>query len=511
MLMPTQQQMMLPGATSRAIPAAVRGWNARDTVDAMDPADAETMVNLWPGLGKVSLRSGFREWADGMGAGSIESIFEHVAVDGSKTLIACANNNIYDASNQGSSASSLNSGYTNNRWQGIVMNSTLVMVNGDDTPQKFDGTLAANTFTGIGTPANLIHLNEYRSRLYAIEKNSTSFWVGGVEAIAGALTEWDVGFQLTRGGYLLASATWSVNSGNGLNDYFVAISSEGEVLVYAGTHPLTGGTFVLVHRSIYPRPIGRRCFVQFGTQLAVITVQGVIPLTDSIFQQGMTGNYETLSNRIELAFNERAILHSSNFGWQGVAFPFGQKLLFNVPLAENGQSYQFVMNTVSKAWTLFKDMNASCWCVFNDQLLFGGNDGSIYQADYGETDNSEPINWEIRQAYNYFGDRGSEKHFKAIKPVFDATGSITFLIGVDVDGNNTNLGSPSTFSDNGATAWGSDWGAPWGAEKEHFEKWIMVSQMGRAGAIHLSGSYTGVQMDMIAFHVAFEPLMQLLA
>ena len=45
---------------------------------------------------------------------------------------------------------------------------------------------------------------------------------------------------------------------------------------------------------------------------------------------------------------------------------------------------------------------ALCWCIFNDNLYFGSDDG-IYQFDNSNTDDGVTIEGVVEQAYADFG------------------------------------------------------------------------------------------------------------
>ena len=58
----------MPRSVSASFPAPVGGWNARDPLAAMDPADAVKLVNFIPNTTSVTLRQGIgfipqAEWA----------------------------------------------------------------------------------------------------------------------------------------------------------------------------------------------------------------------------------------------------------------------------------------------------------------------------------------------------------------------------------------------------------------------------------------------------------------
>jgi hypothetical protein len=110
-------------------------------------------------------------------------------------------------------------------------------------------------------------------------KDSTKGVYLATDAIAGAATEFQFGSLFTRGGHLLAIASWTRDGGSGSDDYLVAISSRGQLAVYAGTDPASADTWALVGVFDVPQPIGRRCWRRYGGDVLLLTVEGLFPLS----------------------------------------------------------------------------------------------------------------------------------------------------------------------------------------------------------------------------------------
>ena len=81
------------------LPRPVGGWNARDPLAAMDPADAVKLVNfiqIQPALPFVRVSGSYPNC--GMGTGVVETLAEYVSPSGTRQLIAAANSNLYNCS-----------------------------------------------------------------------------------------------------------------------------------------------------------------------------------------------------------------------------------------------------------------------------------------------------------------------------------------------------------------------------------------------------------------------------
>lgn len=424
-------------ASTKSIPAPVGGWNARDSLAAMPEADAVILDDWFPEASYVRNRGGSQEYADTQSADLVETLMSYTGLTTKKFFSASAGD-IYNITSGGTTPGPDLTGMTSNRWQytnfGNVAGNWLVMANGEDDPQIYDGTTWADWMvTGSGlTASDLIQPANYQNRLWATEKGKLWAWYLDVAAIAGTLTKFDLTGFASLGGYLMAIITWSRDSGTGPDDYIVFFTSEGELLIYKGVDPSSADDFSL--SSIYRtgKPIGRRCFLKIGAEVVLLTNNGFIPLSKLVnFGRQTTGI--AISDKIKDAVSAVTSTYFNNFGWQAMSYPNKNMALFNVPLAEGSEQQQYVVNTQTGAWCRYTGLNANCLEVFDDNLYYGGNDGKVYQMEVGTSDGDGTIDTEALQAYSYFGARGRQKRFTMVKPTMRSTGILTISARVSVD------------------------------------------------------------------------------
>lgn len=487
---------------TKTIPFPVKGWNTRDPLEDMDPQYAVELVNVFPRARDGALRKGFAVHGTGMGTGAVPTLLEYSAETGTRDLIACANGKVYEATVAGA-ATEIGTGFSENRWQGVNMNSKLLMCNGTDQPQQWDGTtLSAATYTGV-TDNNLIVFAVYKSHLYAAEKNSQSIWwvtTGG--AITGAMTEYDMGPLLKLGGSPLWVGSWTCDSGDGLEDMLLVCSNMGELLTFQGDNP--GATnWSISGRYYIPRPLGRRSLVSYGGEAAIITQYGFIPVSQIVQKNNDREAYENIVP-INDAFRQAAELYGDNSGWEAIQYPKGNMLIVNVPLASNTAAEQFVMNALTGAWCRFTGVQATCWGTLNDAAYFGGTDGKVYKFDSGETDNGSAIQATISTAYNYFGDDASIKRFTLLRPFITSTDAVSLKLGVDVDFQGRRLAETATTVGAGGTPWGSPWGSPWSPNESPRAEWFCIEGIGRAASAQLRGDFSDLSLSLSAFSINYE-------
>jgi hypothetical protein len=87
---------------------------------------------------------------------------------------------------------------------------------------------------------------------------------------------------MSKGGFLMAMATWTVDGGQGPDDLAAFITSKGQVILYKGTDPTNANAWAMVGVFDLPPPIGRRCFMRFGADVILITSQGALPLSQAL-------------------------------------------------------------------------------------------------------------------------------------------------------------------------------------------------------------------------------------
>lgn len=508
-----QQAATKPAKTRSATQQApVKGWNGRDSLDAMEEGYAVRLCNIFPETNYVSLRKGFRVHATGMGTGAVQTLAELVTEAGTRKLVACANGNIYDASTYNAAATSLDSGFTSNKWQTANFRNKLILVNGADQPQQYDGSAVSDAaYTGIADDANLISVEVYKSRLYFVQKDTASVWYGGVDAITGGLTEFDVGSLLRLGGYVMYAGSWSNDSGAGMQDLFVIVSSMGETLIYNGTYPGEDGTtagaeaWQLVGRYFLPVPLGRRAFMNLAGDLVILTDQGAVSLA-AVFAQGKDEIYRMVTDLIADPYQDGARAYAANFGWCGLSYPRGHMAIINVPTVADGNADQWVMNTLSGAWTKFQNIKASSWTTYSDKPYFGGMDGKVYEFDIGADDGGDVIDFEIKTAFNYFGDRRSEKRFLMARPLFIGDTAMRFLMNVDCDFEDRTITDTITTTGVSGAEWDvADWdSSSWDGGATYRADWYDLSGHGRCAALRIKGSSTNALFNLSAINVTFE-------
>lgn len=494
---------------TQSIPAPTRGWNTRDNIAEMDPRHAIIMDNWFPDDEDVRLRRGHEEHASGIGSGAVETLMTYNAPSGTSTLFAAGNSAIYDASSSGAVGAAAVSSLTNNRWEYINFGTSggnfLLCVNGADGLRSFNGSAwATESITGV-TAANLSWIGDHQRRVFFGESGSLTFGYLAAGAKSGAASTFDLGPLCDLGGYLMGMVSWSIDSGEGLDDLAVFVTSEGEAIVYAGTDPSSASTWVLKGRHRIGAPIGRRFFAKFGGDSVIITEHGFVPLSTLVSGDRSRAERKAISSQIAPTVNTSARNYGGNFGWQPIVYPRGRMLLFNVPVSENSTAHQYVFNTTTFAPCRFTGMNANCWGIFNDELYFGGGGGKVYKADTGADDDGVNISGDLKPAFSYFGARGRQKLFKMARPTFQATNSFSAALNMNVDFEDAVPTASPTFSGSGVTTWNNfNWNAAlWGGAFT-VRDWVSITGIGYSGAMRIITSTQDTEISLRSIDYLYE-------
>lgn len=447
---------------------------------------------------------------------------------GSEKLFAAAAGKIFDVSTQYTSTPVV-TGLTGDRWQYVNFTpagaaTVIQLVNGVDNLQMYDGTTwtvpaIAGLPGGVATSA-IRNIAIQKRRIWYILNNgsgqgTTQAAFMPTDAIMGPIAgTLDLGALWNKGGFLQAIANWTVDGGAGPNDYICFISNKGQISVFQGTDPTSANNFSLVGTFDLPPPISDRCVCRIGSDVGIITLQGVLPLSTALPFDPSADRSVAITSRIQNAMYQAALLYNTNFGWQLITYPLQTLLFLNVPVVTNVQQVQYVMNTLTGAWCQINGWNANCFEIYNNQLYFGDNFGNVAWAYQGSSDLFNTINADMQCAFNYFDDPGRTKRMTMIEPILVVQGPITPFIGIDVQFTQSTATAPVTGFGSGGS--GAAWDvAIWdvslwpGGGLVYETNWLSVNALGHAMAVRMKINFsasslvtsTGV-FDLGAFDIA---------
>lgn len=485
-------------AKSGVVQPPVGGWDASSALAAMPGDRAVELVNFFPQPGWIEVRRGYdyQAWDIVSDTTPVYSLMTWQGQSTTSKLFAAAGTAIYDVSTEGVPSASL-SGLSNAKWQWTNFTNTgntyLVVCNGADDVRNYNGSAWSTPAITGASSSSFIGVNVHKKRLWFVQRDSTKAWYLATDAIAGAATSFELGSVFSKGGYLMAMATWTRDGGSGSDDYAVFVSSRGQVALYSGVDP--GSDFALAGVFDYGAPIGRRCFCKYGSDLLLLTVNGLIPMSQTFAVDQSNQARQAITANIQQAVADAARSYADGYGWEALVYNKGTRIILNVPTVSGSVAEQYVMNTLTGAWCKFTGMNANCWVVWNDRLFFGDSTGSVFEADKGSADVATPVTGYGQCAYQSFRSPGNLKRFTMMQPLVTSSNNSRPSLGISTDFIETSeMSTASVQGTEGLTLWdASIWDVDdWSGSITQINDWVSIPAIGRFASVKFQAQ-TGVE------------------
>jgi hypothetical protein len=498
------------------IPAPVLGWYTASSIAESPPGTALVIENFFCEANALRMRRGSQEHATGLNAAlPVETLALYTSGTQEEMYGACGTK-IFDVTSPGAVGAAVVTGLSHSRWQYTNFATTggqfLMMVNGADDMLTYDGS-AWDTSSGITgvNGADLTNIWPYRERIWFTEDQSTDLWYLATDAITGPANALACGSLLSRGGSMIAGISWSVSDDSGKEDFLVAISSEGEMLVFAGTDPSDPTAWGFFGGYFVGKPLGPRCLFKVGGDILIISQEGLLPLSQAITLDRAVFSKAAMTKNISPTYADAVRRYGGNLGWEMVTLPVSNMAILNVPTAEGQSAQQIVWNTATGGLSQFTGWNACCWALFEDEIYFGGTMGTVYHAETGAQDVEEDIIAYLLPAYDDLGAPAVLKHVKLVKPIFESNLVIAPEISVAVDYEDPQSFNASPIEDTDWFTWDSSlWDEhPW-LGTNTFRAWQSGMNIGAAISpatrvtITDGGEANDLTYRLFAYHILYE-------
>ena len=495
------------------------GLDLVSPIDNMDPIFALELINIFPGASAPELRKGYTSFATLSGGNAVNTLRAMPKANGTTDLLAISGTKIFRIIADGTVSDVTGStALTSSNCSTEIFSQRMYICNGVDTVQVFNGTTnttADSTFTGV-TLANLINVSSYKKRLYFVEKGTLKFWYGNTASTGGsALTGEDLDTVFTNGGFLLFAGSYTNQTAATSQDLFFVCSSEGEVIFYSGSYP-GDSAWQIVARYYIGNPLGYNAFVRVNQDVWIITAQGIVPVS-ALFQTDPQQAVNTVSAKINPLISEAAKNNPFTYRWQGAFYATGRRVYITVPLSDT-ETFFLVWSIDSKGWTKFEQRaagDAISIAIAEGLPYYGSTTGVIYRAETGLNDDGQPIQFQVRGAFSFYGSRGNYKAFKDIRPLMRTQKGVSFNLGLDTDFRRRLTLETITTSTGSFTAWGTTgatvgssgytpWGSSWSGATEYvFDRYATRGQ-GHSASIRFSGAFKDVPLQIYGFEVRFD-------
>lgn len=522
MYAPTQPRLMSVHV------AAPFGLNVVAPASAVPETDGLILRNVIAGDRGLKPRPGWREHAINVGTSTTEvrSIIPfHGSQPANDRLFAATTAGVYNVTSGGAGAHTLAhtfgvsntlSGY--GVWTGFTTLADHFLAYADETNgyllyTESTGLWAVGSVTGV-TAANLAFVMQWKNRLWFVEKNTSKAWYLGIGAITGAATAFDFGPLFRTGGYLVGLWSWTVDGGAGMDDFLVAISSTGDIVVFAGTDPASATTFQqLGEWSTGGVPAGRRVATQFGGDILILTLLGILPLSKLVGGQLVTPDtYETYKIRplVTATIGEQ----QNSLGWEMVIHPQDNFLLLNTPGAATEEQEQYAMSYATRGWSILTGQPMLSAAIWKSRLYYGTRDGRVCISEgfldnvgyAGSVLNAVPVASAVLSRFDTLGS-ARKKMIRFIRPLFVTHGlipSVTSFARYDYDSD------PRVLTPSGVPQQGDAWDtglwdtSRWGAGRFSTHSAVQgATGIGSAFAVGVSFN-TQAYAVLVGFDIAWE-------
>jgi hypothetical protein len=365
------------------------------------------------------------------------------------------------------------------------------------------------SLTGVST-TDLSQVWLFKERLFFVEKDTQSAWYLPVQSIGGTASEINLGSVFRLGGNLLFGATWSIDSGNGLDDVCIFVSTNGEVAVFEGTDPASASTWALVGVYAVGKPLNKHAHFRAGGDLAILTDEGIVPVSEALKKDRGALQGVAITFPIEDAW--RAVVANSVTAYPVSATLWQSKtiLLVGTGGEEGGLPISFIANARTGAWSRVVGWDVRCSAVSNNSLYFGNSAGKVLQADTGGTDDGEPFTGLYVPKFSQCGTPNFKSAVHA-GITYRAPEIAKVRLGAFADYQVGTISAPDTSVVTTGAVWGVGvWGVfVWGGNSplKTFQVWQSVAAGGNSLAPALSvhsGLPALLKFEILSTHLRYE-------
>lgn len=387
-------------------------------------------------------------------------------------------------------------------------NETITSSTGSATVNGTASSGSSVTITGISTSA-ISQVWVYKERVFLTEKGTQSAWYLPVESIGGAASEIPLGSIFRRGGSLLFGATWSVDSGSGLDDLCVFVSDNGEVAVFQGNDPSSADDWTIVGVYDIARPISAVGHFKAGGDLAILTDDGIIPLSAALQKDRAALQGTAITFPIEDAWREAVSNRTSAYPVTATLWQAQGYLIVGVPNV--GSTYQaFVANARTGAWCRYTGWDVRASVVLGESLYFGTSDGRVMLAETGGNDDGVQYTGVYVPKFQNFNAPSLKMALHAAATV-QARPNVNFRLVAHGDYKVADVAAPEAMTEPTGDTWGTGvWGTfVWGGSSYSTPQtvWRAVTAQGYALSVGLyvtANQTPEPQFDILAMQVRYE-------
>jgi len=298
-----------------------------------------------------------------------------------------------------------------------------------------DGTTSTYyaAITGVDT-STFSHVNAYRNRVYFVQAGTFNVHYLPVDSIGGLAEVLTLSGTFTKGGSVYFTATWSQDSGDGLDDKLVVMSTEGEVAVFEGSNPSDANTWSLVGVYDVLPSMGFNAIMRAGGDLVIATEGGMVPISAAVTKDPAALSLSAISRAIEPDWLTRVVARGG-LPWEIIKWPEKNLAYISMPVTSDSDEPEcLVVNLETGAWARYTGWNTRCFAIHNDQVYFGSNDGTVKRAEIGGFDNeTTPYVCKYAGSWDHLGNIGTLKTVEQARSIWQTSNAFSPQLSGSVD------------------------------------------------------------------------------
>lgn len=460
------------------VPAPIKGIDSRTVLSEGDPKYCIYTYNMLPSEFGMRVRRGYREYCIDLDAGHgnpnniVGTIIPFGGVDADPSddrLFAVTNEGIWnvtvldtpvlvldflDVDNGGDTSTAAGYGvYTHFTTDA---NSELLFyadfANGlFQYSEGTDSWTRTPDFTATG-PINpppsedIIFITSHKKQLWFFADGATAAWYLPDAAIAGDASEFTFGGKFNHGGGLGGIYSWTIDGGEGVDDYLVVVSRAGDVIPYKGIDPQSDTTWSSKGQYfIGATPRGVRFASEHGGDLLLLSVYGLIGMGDLVVGvDGKDVGALTETQKISFIIRQQMEETRNEEGWDVRFIPSQGAILIAEPEREDGTFRQYFFNTSTRGWGYWRGVPINAFDEWKGEVYFGTKEGKVYIMDANLDNvllspppgpNGTPIDFSMLTTYQDLGEPALFKRAKYVRADFVASVAPTVTTKVLFDFN----------------------------------------------------------------------------
>lgn len=361
------------------------------------------------------------------------------------------------------------------------------------------------------SPKDLVYVTSHKSRLWFIEGSSQSIWYLPVKVFTGELNELTLSGVFRTGAYLLFAATWSADSGDGMDDRLVIVNEAGEVAVYEGTDPSSVSTWGLVGRYDIGRPLGPKCWTRAGGDIIIGTDQGAMALSKVVMGNPNALTAGAISYPIEKDWRTFAEARQS-LNWEMAQSRRKNWAICTQPTTVTGETKRvYAVNLKTAAWALWTGWDALCLGERDGEVYCGTEAGRILLLDDGSQDDGSSYLCRLATHFDHLGQISALKRIQMVRATLRSNARITPKLTVSKDYKldwpaAPNAGQVGTGDTYGTGVWGT---ATWASNEQIVveTRWVNVLRQTRVASVMAQLAVDGgsePDIELASFDVLYD-------